>query len=74
MKPRNEKNGRLQEQYTPDLIIQTLENIGGKVTPSQVANEIGCYQRTANVKLRAMHKAEKINGEMLNNRWYFWPL
>ena len=70
---RNEKNGRLLEEYTPDLLIKTLEQVGGKVTPTQVANKLGCSQRLANQKLRKLFNTEKINGEKIHNRWYFWP-
>jgi predicted transcriptional regulator len=51
---RNEKSGQYEASYTDADFVETLDELGGEATSSEVADQIGCVRDSAYRRLNQL--------------------
>jgi predicted transcriptional regulator len=65
-------SGKISQQYTDDDFLNAVEEHEPAST-SEVANEVGCSRRNADVRLRRLEQEGLVESKMAGNSliWFF---
>lgn len=69
---RDDESGRYTQSYTPEMVLEALENHGGAST-SEVADEIGSSRRLALRRLRELEEDGRVTAREIGNT-YLWEV
>lgn len=70
---RDNESGRYTQSYTPEMVIEALENHGGGASTSDVADEIGSSRRLALRRLRELEEDSRVTAREIGNT-YLWEI
>ena len=70
---RDDESGRYTQSYTPEMVIEALENHGGGASTSEVAGEIGSSRRLALRRLRELEEDGRVTAREIGNT-YLWEI
>ena len=59
-KDREEESGRYTTSYTDSEFIEAIQHLDGMAGTSDIAEEIGCTQRTAYTRLKSLEDQDRI--------------
>ena len=69
---RDGESGRYTQSYTPEMVLEVLENHSGAST-SEVADEIGSSRRLALRRLRELEEDGRVSAREIGNT-YLWTI
>lgn len=69
---RDDESGRYTQSYTPEMVLEAIENRGGAST-SEVADEIGSSRRLALRRLRELEDDGRVTSREIGNT-YLWEI
>jgi predicted transcriptional regulator len=70
---RDSETGKLTEQYTDGDFLDAVEEHEPAST-SEVADDVGCSRRNADVRLRKLEEAGKVESKMAGNSLVWLPV
>ena len=72
-KDREEESGRYTTSYTDSEFIEALQHLEGMAGTSDIAEEIGCTQRTAYTRLKSLEDQNMIESRKVGSS-LLWSL
>jgi len=72
-KDREEESGRYTTSYTDSEFIEAIQHLEGMAGTSDIAEEIGCTQRTAYTRLKSLEDQNKIESRKVGSS-LLWSL
>lgn len=72
-KDREEESGKYTTSYADSEFIEAIQQLGGMAGTSDIAEEIGCTQRTAYTRLKSLEDQNKIKSRKVGSS-LLWSL
>jgi GTP-sensing pleiotropic transcriptional regulator CodY len=66
-KDRDEESGKYQTTYSDSEFIDAIKQLDGLAGTAEIAEEVGCTQRTAYTRLTSLEYSGKINSREIGN-------
>jgi len=72
-KDREEESGKYTTTYTDSEFIKAIQHLEGMAGTSEIAEEIGCTQRTAYTRLKSLEDQDRIKSRKVGSS-LLWSL
>lgn len=72
-KDREEESGKYTTTYTDSEFIEAIQHLEGMAGTSEIAEEIGCTQRTAYTRLKSLEDQDRIKSRKVGSS-LLWSL
>ena len=72
-KDREEESGKYTTSYTDSEFIEAIQHLEGMAGTSEIAEEIGCTQRTAYTRLKSLEDQSRIESRKVGSS-LLWSL
>ena len=67
------ENGQFKQSYTPEMMVEAIEDKGGAASTSEVAESVGCSRRLALLRLRELEDDGRVAAREIGNT-FLWSL
>lgn len=68
---RDDESGRYTKSYTPEMVLEAIDDHGGAASTSDVAETIGSSRRLALKRLRELEEDGRVTAREVGNT-YLW--
>ncbi len=72
-KDREEESGKYTTSYADSEFIEAIQHLEGMAGTSEIAEEVGCTQRTAYTRLKSLEDQSRIEGRKVGSS-LLWSL